>query len=76
MDYLFLNPYQVKLAHQQTHLRHRKNDPRDLAAMFDLMTRSLGQPAFLPTGALLIRNEVSFIRARSRLLGRLERRLL
>ena len=77
MDYLFFNPYQVKLARQQTHLRHRKNDPRDLAAMFDLMTRGLGQPAFLPTGAeLLIRNEVGFIRAQSRLLGRLERQLL
>jgi hypothetical protein len=77
MEYLFFNPYQVKLARQQTHLRHRKNDPRDLAAMFDLMTRGLGQPAFLPTGSeLLIRNEVGFIRAQSRLLGRLERQLL
>jgi hypothetical protein len=77
MDYLFFNPYQVKLARQQTHLRHRKNDPRDLAAMFDLMTRGLGQPAFLPTGSeLLIRNEVGFVRAQSRLLGRLERQLL
>jgi transposase len=77
MNYLFFNPYQVKLARQQTHLRHRKNDPRDLAAMFDLMTRGLGQPAFLPTGIeLLIRNEVGFIRAQSRLLGRLERQLL
>jgi transposase len=77
MDYLFFNPYQVKLARQQTYLRHRKNDPRDLAAMFDLMTRGLGQPAFLPTGSeLLIRNEVGFIRAQSRLLGRLERQLL
>jgi hypothetical protein len=77
MDYLFFNPYQVKLARLQTHLRHRKNDPRDLAAMFDLMTRGLGQPAFLPTGSeLLIRQEVGFIRAQSRLLGRLERQLL
>ena len=77
MDYLFFNPYQVKLARQQTYLRHRKNDPRDLAAMFDLMTRGLGQPAFLPTGIeLLIRNEVGFVRAQSRLLGRLERQLL
>ena len=66
-----------KLARLQTHLRHRKNDPRDLAAMFDLMTRGLGQPAFLPTGSeLLIRQEVGFIRAQSRLLGRLERQLL
>jgi hypothetical protein len=77
MDYIFFNPYQVKLARQQTHLRHRKNDPRDLAAMFDLMTRGLGNPAFLPTGVeMLIRNEVGFIRAQSRLLGRLERQLL
>ncbi len=77
MDYMFFNPYQVKLARQQTHLRHRKNDPRDLAAMFDLMTRGLGHPAFLPTGVeMLIRNEVGFIRAQSRLLGRLQRQLL
>jgi len=77
MDYIFFNPYQVKLARQQTHLRHRKNDPRDLAAMFDLMTRGLGNPAFLPTGVeMLIRNEVGFVRAQSRLLDRLERQLL
>jgi hypothetical protein len=76
MDYLFFNPYQVKLSRLQTHLRHRKDDPRDLAAMFDLMTRGLGQPAFLPTGTeLLIRQEVGFIRAQSRLLGLLERQL-
>jgi transposase len=76
MAYTFFNPYQVKLARQQTHLRHRKTDPRDLAAMFDLMTRGLGQPAFLPTGAeLLIRQELGFIRAQSRLLGHLERQL-
>jgi len=76
MDYLFFNPYQVKLARQQTHLRHRKTDPRDLAAMFDLMTRGLGQPAFLPSdNELLIRQEVGFIQAQSRLLGRLERQL-
>lgn len=74
MEYTFFNPYQVKLARLQTHLRHRKTDPRDLAAMFDLMTRGLGQPAFLPTGVeLLIRQEVGFIRAQSRLLGHLER---
>lgn len=72
-EYRFFNPYQVKLARQQTHLRHRKNDPRDLAAMYDLMLRGLGQPAFLPTGVeLLIRQEVGFIRAQSRLLGHLE----
>lgn len=77
MDYVFFNPYQVKLARQQTHLRHRKNDPRDLAAMFDLMTRGLGHPAFLPTGIeMLIRNEVGFVRAQSRLLARLDRQLL
>ena len=76
-EYRFFNPYQVKLARLQTHLRHRKNDPRDLAAMFDLMTRGLGHPAFLPTGVeMLVRNEVGFIRAQSRLLGRLERQLL
>ena len=75
-EYRFFNPYQVKLARQQTHLRHRKSDPRDLAAMYDLMLRGLGQPAFLPTGPeLLIRQEVGFIRAQSRLLGRLERQL-
>jgi transposase len=75
-DYRFFNPYQVKLARQQTHLRHRKSDPRDLAAMLDLMLRGLGQPAFLPTGAeLLIRQEVGFVRAQSRLLGHLERQL-
>jgi hypothetical protein len=74
MEYIFFNPYQVKLARQQTHLRHRKTDPRDLAAMFDLMTRGLGQPAFLPTSIeLLVRQEVGFIRAQSRLLGHLER---
>ena len=68
MDYIFFNPYQVKLARQQTHLRHRKSDPRDLAAMLDLMLRGLGQPAFLPSGTdLLIRQEVGFIRAQSRL---------
>jgi transposase len=77
IKYVFFNPYQVKLARLQTHLRHRKNDPRDLAAMFDLMTRGLGNPAFLPTGVeMLVRNEVGFIRAQSRLLGRLERQLL
>ena len=77
IKYVFFNPYQVKLARLQTHLRHRKNDPRDLAAMFDLMTRGLGHPAFLPTGVeMLVRNEVGFIRAQSRLLGRLERQLL
>ena len=75
-EYRFFNPYQVKLARLQTHLRHRKTDPRDLAAMLDLMQRGLGQPAFLPTGAeLLIRQEVGFIRAQSRLLGHLERQL-
>ena len=75
-EYRFFNPYQVKLARQQTHLRHRKSDPGDLAAMFDLALRGLGQPAFLPSGAeLLIRQEVGFIRAQSRLLGRLERQL-
>jgi transposase len=77
IKYVFFNPYQVKLARLQTHLRHRKTDPRDLAAMFDLMTRGLGHPAFLPTGVeMLVRNEVGFIRAQSRLLGRLERQLL
>jgi transposase len=76
MDYRFFNPYQVKLARLQTHLRHRKTDPRDLVAMFDLVTRGLGQPAYLPSGTeLLIRQEVGFIRAQSRLLGRLERQL-
>jgi len=76
LEYLFFNPYQVKLARLQTHLRHRKTDPRDLAAMFDLTTRGLGYPAFLPTDTeLLIRQEVGFIRAQSRLLGRLERQL-
>jgi len=75
-EYRFFNPYQVKLARQQTHLRQRKTDPRDLAAMLDLMLRGLGQPAFLPTGTeLLIRQEVGFIRAQSRLLGHLERQL-
>jgi transposase len=75
-EYRFFNPYQVKLARQQTHLRHRKSDPRDLAAMYDLMLRGLGQSAFLPTGVeLLIRQEVGFIRAQSRLLGNLERQL-
>lgn len=76
MEYTFFNPYQVKLARQQTHLRHRKTDPRDLAAMLDLTLRGLGQPAFLPTGnELLIRQEIGFIRAQSRLLGHLERQL-
>lgn len=75
-DYRFFNPYQVKLARLQTHLRHRKTDPRDLAAMLDLMLRGLGQPAFLPTGTeLLIRQEIGFIRAQSRLLGHLDRQL-
>jgi len=75
-EYRFFNPYQVKLARLQTHLRHRKTDPRDLAAMLDLMLRGLGQPAFLPTGTeLLIRQEIGFIRAQSRLLGHLERQL-
>ena len=75
-EYRFFNPYQVKLARLQTHLRHRKTDPRDLAAMLDLMLRGLGQPAFLPTGTeLLIRQEIGFIRAQSRLLGQLERQL-
>jgi hypothetical protein len=72
-DYRFFNPYQVKLARRQTYLLHRKSDPRDLAAMFDLALRGLGQPAFLPTGIeLLIRQEVGFIRAQSHLLGELE----
>jgi len=76
MEYTFFNPYQVKLARQQTHLRHRKTDPRDLAAMLDLTLRGLGQPAFLPTGTeLLIRQEIGFIRAQSRLLAHLERQL-
>ena len=76
LEYRFFNPYQVKLARQQAHLRHRKTDPRDLAAMLDLTLRGLGQPAFLPTGAEhLIRQEIGFIRAQSRLLGRLERQL-
>ena len=76
MDYLFFNPYQVKLARMQTHLRHRKTDPRDLAAMFDLALRGLGQPAFLPTGIeARIRQEVGFIRAQARLLGLLEAQL-
>ncbi|RME96865.1 MAG: hypothetical protein D6768_20990, partial [Chloroflexi bacterium] len=34
--YRHFNPYQVKLARCQTTMRHRKSDPRDLAAMFDL----------------------------------------
>ncbi|RMF26431.1 MAG: IS110 family transposase [Chloroflexi bacterium] len=72
--YRFFNPYQVKLARQQTHLRHRKTDPRDLAAMRDLMLRGLGQPAFLPSGhESLIRQEIGFIRAQGRLLDFLER---
>jgi len=76
LRYSFFNPYQVKLARQQTHLRHRKSDPRDLAAMLDLTLRGLGQPAFLPTGSeLLIRQEVGFTRAQSRLLASLERQL-
>ena len=75
-DYRFFNPYQVKLARQQTHLRHRKSDPLDLAAMYDLILRGLGQPAFLPSGTeLLIRQEIGFIRAQSRLLRHLERQL-
>jgi len=75
-DYRFFNPYQVKLARQQTHLRHRKTDPRDLAAMLDLMLRGLGQPAFLPTNTeMLIRQEIGFVRAQSRLLRHLERQL-
>lgn len=75
-DYRFFNPYQVKLARMQTHLRHRKTDPRDLAAMYDLMLRGLGQPAFLPTGIeLLVRQEVGFIQAQARLLGLLEQQL-
>jgi hypothetical protein len=72
-DYRFFNPYQVKLARKTTYLRCRKTDPKDIAAMFDLTLRGLGQPAFLPTGVeLLIRQEVGFIRAQSRLLGDLE----
>jgi hypothetical protein len=72
-DYRFFNPYQVKLARQTTYLRQRKTDPKDLAAMLDLTLRGLGQPAFLPTGAeLLIRQEVGFIQAQSRLLDDLE----
>jgi transposase len=75
-EYRFFNPYQVKLARQQTHLRHRKTDPRDLAAMLDLMLRGLGQPAFLPTDTeLLVRQEIGFIRAQSRLLDQMERQL-
>jgi transposase len=73
VDYRFFNPYQVKLARQQTHLRHRKSDPRDLAAMFDLALRGLGQPAFLPTGVEhLLRSEVGFIQGQAHLLGVLE----
>ena len=72
-EYRFFNPYQVKLARQTTYLRCRKTDPKDIAAMFDLTLRGLGQPAFLPTGIeLLIRQEAGFIRAQSRLLGDLE----
>jgi transposase len=76
LEYRLFNPYQVKLARQQAHLRHRKTDPRDLVAMFDLALRGLGQPAYLPSGVeLLVRQEVGFIRAQSRLLRRLERQL-
>ena len=75
-EYRFFNPYQVKLARQQTHLRHRKTDPRDLVAMLDLMLRGLGQPAFLPTDTeLLVRQEVGFIRGQSKLLGFMEQQL-
>lgn len=75
-EYRFFNPYQVKLARQQTHLRHRKSDPRDLAAMLDLMLRGLGQPAFLPTHTeLLVRQEVGFVRGQAKLLGYMERQL-
>jgi transposase len=75
-EYKFFNPYQVKLARMQAHLRHRKTDPRDLAAMFDLALRGLGQPAFLPTGVeMLVRQEVGFIHAQARLLDRMERQL-
>jgi transposase len=75
-EYRFFNPYQVKLARQQTHLRHRKSDPRDLAAMLDLMLRGLGQPAFLPTNTeLLVRQEVGFVRSQSRLLARMDKQL-
>ncbi len=75
-EYRFFNPYQVKLARKQTHLRHRKTDPRDLAAMLDLVLRGLGQPAYLPTNTeLFIRQEIGFIRAQSRLLRHLERQL-
>jgi transposase len=75
-EYRFFNPYQVKLARLQTHLRHRKTDPRDLAAMLDLMLRGLGQPAFLPTNTeLLVRQEVGFIRGQAKLLGHMESQL-
>lgn len=72
-DYRFFNPYQVKLARQTIFMRHRKTDPKDILAMYDLTLRGLGQPAYLPTGTdLLIRQEVGFIRAQSRLMGHLE----
>jgi transposase len=75
-EYRFFNPYQVKLARLQTHLRHRKSDPRDLAAMLDLMLRGLGQPAFLSTNTeLLVRQEVGFIRGQAKLLGYMSRQL-
>ncbi len=71
--YRFFNTYQVKLARQQTYLRPRKTDPKDLAALFDLAVRGLGYPAYLPDGGeLLVRQHLGFVRAQSRLLRQVE----
>ncbi|MFQ5615399.1 MAG: hypothetical protein ACE5GO_02935 [Anaerolineales bacterium] len=76
-EHWFFNPYQVKLARKQKHLRPRKNDPLDLAAMEDLALRGLGQPAYFPKGnALLIRQEVGFVRAQRKLLRTMECQLV
>lgn len=75
-EYRFFNPYQVKLARRQASMSHRKSDPRDLAAMFDLALRGLGYPAYLPEDASLkIRQAIGFIRLQTRLMNFLEQQI-
>jgi transposase len=61
-----LNPRQVKQARQQAgHLFH-KDDWLDLAAIFDLLSRGLGLPAYLPGPAqLALSQEIALLRGYS-----------
>ena len=71
--YRFLNPYQVKLNRNQQTLCYRKTDLLDLGSIGDLLGRGFGYQAGLPShDYLLIREEVRFLKSKSKELRRLD----